>query len=144
MQALTKNLSPDAVRMISSRGLGALAETMGMEMLELSAEHAVATMPVEGNTQPFGLMHGGAFVVLAETLGSFSANFFAIPQGKMAVGIEVNASHSRSATSGLVVGVCEAIHLGGTLTTHQITITDDAGRRVSTVRITNFLQALPA
>jgi 1,4-dihydroxy-2-naphthoyl-CoA hydrolase len=144
VQAFTKNLSFEAEQMISSRGLGALAETMGIEILELSAERSVATMPVEGNTQPFGLAHGGAFVVLAETLGSFSANFFALPLGKMAVGIEVNASHSRSASSGLITGVCEAIHLGGSLTTHQIVMTDDAGRRVSTVRITNFLQALPA
>ena len=140
MQVFSKNLSDDAERMIASRGLGPLAEKMGIEFLELTAERSVATMPVEGNTQPFGLLHGGAYVVLAETLGSFSANLFAFSRGRMAVGIEVNASHSRSATSGSVTAVCEAIHLGSTLTTHEIAITDDAGRRVSTVRITNFLK----
>ncbi|MEO9013810.1 MAG: hotdog fold thioesterase [Terrimesophilobacter sp.] len=143
MQTSTSNLSPDAQRMIRSRGLGSLAERMGIEFLELSAEHSVATMPAEGNLQPFGLIHGGAYVVLAETLGSFAANFYAIPFGKMGVGIEINASHSRSVTSGTVTGVCDAIHLGGSLVTHEIVITDDNGRRVSTVRITNFLKKLP-
>jgi 1,4-dihydroxy-2-naphthoyl-CoA hydrolase len=144
MQTFTSNLTPDAQRMIRSRGLGSLADRMGIEFLELSAEHSVATMPAEGNTQPFGLIHGGAYVVLAETMGSFAANFYAIPLGKMGVGIEINASHSRSVTSGLVTGVCDAIHLGGSLATHEIVITDEDGRRVSTVRITNFLRKLPA
>jgi 1,4-dihydroxy-2-naphthoyl-CoA hydrolase len=144
MQTFTSNLTADAQRMIRSRGLGSLAERMGIEFLELSAEHSVATMPTDGNTQPFGLIHGGAYVVLAETLGSFAANFYAIPLGKMGVGIEISASHSRSVTSGFVTGVCDAIHLGGSLATHEIVITDEDGRRVSTVRITNFLRKLPA
>lgn len=140
MQSFTSNLTPEAREMIAARGLGALADKMGIEMLELSAERSIATMPVEGNTQPFALLHGGAFVVLAETLGSFSANFYAYPLGKHAVGIEINASHSRSATSGHVTGVCTAIHLGQSLATHEIAITDEQGRRASTVRITNFLK----
>ena len=140
----TSNLSAEAQRMIGSRGLGSLAERMGIEFVELSAEHSVATMPAEGNTQPFGLIHGGAYVVLAETLGSFAANFYAFGLGKMAVGIEISASHSRSVSSGTVTGVCDAIHLGGSLVTHEIVITDEDGHRVSTVRITNFLKALPA
>jgi 1,4-dihydroxy-2-naphthoyl-CoA hydrolase len=144
MQTFTSNLTPDAQRMIRGRGLGSLADRMGIEFLELSAEHSVATMPAEGNLQPFGLIHGGAYVVLAETLGSFAANFYAMPLGKMGVGIEINASHSRSVTSGIVTGVCDAIHLGGSLATHEIVITDEDGRRVSTVRITNFLRKLPA
>jgi 1,4-dihydroxy-2-naphthoyl-CoA hydrolase len=135
-----KNLTPPAQEMINSLGLGSLADKMGIEVLELSAERSIGTMPVEGNTQPLALLHGGAYVVLAETLGSFSANFFASPLGKYAVGIEVNASHNRSATSGIVTGVCTSIHLGSSLTTHEIAITDDQGRRVSTVRITNFLK----
>ena len=116
---------------------------MGIEFLELSAERSVATMPAEGNMQPFGLIHGGAFVVLAETLGSFAANFYALPLGKMGVGIEINASHSRSVSSGSSPACAMRIHLGGCLTTHEIVITDEDGRRVSTVRITNFLRALP-
>jgi 1,4-dihydroxy-2-naphthoyl-CoA hydrolase len=144
MPSNTTSLSADAERMIRSRGLGSLADRMGIEFLELSTEHSVATMPAEGNRQPFGLIHGGAYVVLAETLGSFAANFYAIPLGKMAVGIEISASHSHSVTSGIVTGVCDVIHVGGSLVTHEIVITDEEGRRVSTVRITNFLKALPA
>ncbi|MFM6971062.1 MAG: PaaI family thioesterase [Rhodoluna sp.] len=112
---------------------------MGIELLELSAEKAVAKMPVQGNTQPLGVLHGGAHVVLAETLGSIAANVWAYPD-KVAVGIEVNASHSRSISDGHVTGTCSAINLGKTLTVHEITITDDEGRRLSTVRITNFIK----
>lgn len=133
-------LSPAAAKVFELRGLGPLAEKMGIELLELSAERAVATMPVEGNTQPLGVLHGGAHVVLGESLGSFAANVWAHPD-KIAVGIEVNASHSKSASSGIVTAVCNAISLGKTLATHEIVISDEAGRRLSTVRITNFLKA---
>lgn len=132
-------LSPEAKELIQLRGLGPLAEKMGIELLELSAERAVATMPVAGNTQPLGVLHGGAHVVLGESLGSFAANVWAHPN-KVAVGIEVNASHSRAASSGIVTAVCTALSLGRTLTTHEIVISDDQGRRLSTVRITNFLR----
>jgi 1,4-dihydroxy-2-naphthoyl-CoA hydrolase len=132
-------LSPAAEALVKERGLGPLAEKMGIELLELSAERAVATMPVEGNTQPLGVLHGGAHVVLGESLGSFAANVWAHPD-KVAVGIEVNASHSRSASSGIVTAVCTALTLGKTLATHEIVISDEQGRRLSTVRITNFLK----
>jgi uncharacterized protein (TIGR00369 family) len=132
-------LSPAAAELMRSRGLGPLAEKMGIELIELSAERAVATMPVEGNTQPLGVLHGGAHVVLGESLGSFAANVWAHPD-KVAVGIEVNASHSRSATSGKVTAVCSAINLGKSLAVHEIVISDEAGRRLSTVRITNYLK----
>ena len=132
-------LSPAAAELMQSRGLGPLAEKMGIELIELSAERAVATMPVEGNTQPLGVLHGGAHVVLGESLGSFAANVWAHPD-KVAVGIEVNASHSRSATSGKVTAVCSAINLGKSLAVHEIVISDEAGRRLSTVRITNYLK----
>ncbi len=122
--------------------VGPLAEKMGIRVLELSAERSVATMPVEGNTQPFGILHGGAHVVLAESLGSMSASIHAGPS-RIAMGIELNASHSRSVTSGTVTGTCTALHLGGTLTTHEIVITDEQGRRLSTVRITNLLRDRP-
>jgi 1,4-dihydroxy-2-naphthoyl-CoA hydrolase len=133
-------MADDGLVYVAQRGLGRLAEKMGMEILEFSIERAVGRIPVEGNTQPVGLVHGGAYVVLAESLGSMAANLFA-GDGKLAVGIEVNASHSRSATSGYVTGVCTPIHLGRTLTTHEIAITDDEGRRCSTVRITNLITA---
>jgi 1,4-dihydroxy-2-naphthoyl-CoA hydrolase len=124
---------------LAARGSGELAEKMGIVITELTAERAVGTMPVEGNRQPVGLLHGGAYVVLAESLGSMAANVHAGP-GRYAVGIELNASHSRSATSGTVTGTCTAIHLGRTLTTHEIVLTDDQGRRCSTVRITNMIR----
>lgn len=126
--------------LLELRGLGPLADKMGIKLLELSADRAVATMPVEGNTQPLGVVHGGAYVVLGESLGSFAANVWASELGKVAVGIEVNASHSRSATSGIVTGTCTAINLGKSLTLHEIVVVDEQGRRLSTVRITNFLR----
>jgi uncharacterized protein (TIGR00369 family) len=131
--------SDSAAALLRERGLGDLAEKMGIKLLELSAERAVATMPVTGNTQPLGVLHGGAHVVLGESLGSFAANAWAYPD-KFAVGIEVNASHSRSAISGIVTGTCMAINLGKTLTVHEISITDESGKLLSTVRITNYLR----
>ncbi len=131
--------SEAAAALLAERGLGALAEKMGIKLLELSAERAVATMPVAGNTQPLGVLHGGAHVVLGESLGSFAANVWAYPD-KFAVGIEVNASHSRSATKGLVTATCVAINLGKTLTVHEISVRDEAGKLLSTVRITNYLR----
>ena len=109
--------------------MGALAEKMGMEFLEFSLERCVATMPVEGNTQPVGLMHGGAYVVLGESLGSMAANLHAGP-GRLAVGVDINATHTRSATSGVVTGVCTPVHLGRSITVHEIVVTDDQGRRL--------------
>jgi 1,4-dihydroxy-2-naphthoyl-CoA hydrolase len=124
------------------RGMGALAEKMGMRFEEFAIERAVATMPVEGNTQPVGLMHGGAYVVLAESLGSMAANLYAGP-GRLAVGVDINATHTRSATSGRVTGVCTPIHLGRSMTVHEIAVTDEQGRRLSTVRITNMIKERP-
>jgi uncharacterized protein (TIGR00369 family) len=132
-------MTEDALAYVQQRGLGALAEKMGIEILEFSVERAVARMPVEGNTQPADLLHGGAYVVLGESLGSMSANLYA-GEGRLAVGIEINASHTRSATSGYVTGVCTPIHLGRTLTTHEIAVTDERGRRCSTIRITNLIK----
>ncbi|WP_423924120.1 PaaI family thioesterase [Frigoribacterium sp. 2-23] len=136
-------LSASAEQLFSRRGVGALAEKMGIEILEMSADRAVGRMPVVGNTQPVGILHGGAHVVLAETLGSIAANVHAGP-GRIAMGIELNASHSRSAASGWVTGTCTAIHLGRTLATHEIVMTDERGRRLSTVRITNILTDEPS
>ncbi|MBG6215481.1 MAG: hotdog fold thioesterase [Cryobacterium sp.] len=136
------NTTDDALAWVQQRGGGDLADKMGLEFIEFTIDRAVARMPVAGNTQPAMLMHGGAYVVLGESLGSMAANLHAGP-GKLAVGIEINASHNRSATSGYVTGVCTPIHLGRTLTTHEIVVTDDAGRRCSTIRITNIIKDLP-
>jgi len=132
-------LSDDAKLLATKRGVGELAQKMGIEILELSAERAVATMPVTGNTQPLGLLHGGAYLVLGETLGSFAANVWAGEQAH-AVGIEISASHSKSATEGLVTGVATAISLGKTLTVHEIVVSNEKGERCSTIRITNLIR----
>jgi len=125
-----------------SRGQGALADRMGIEILEFDAEHAVARMPVEGNTQPLGLVHGGAYCVLGESLGSMHANFLAQRggEGRFAVGVDINATHTGSATSGWVTGTCRVIHAGRTTTVHEIVVTDEGGRRCSTIRITNLIR----
>jgi uncharacterized protein (TIGR00369 family) len=132
-------LSDDAKLLSAKRGVGELAQKMGIEILELSAERAIATMPVTGNTQPLGLLHGGAYLVLGETLGSFAANVWAGEQAH-AVGIEISASHSKSATEGLVTGVATAISLGKTLTVHEIVVSNEKGERCSTIRITNLIR----
>ena len=117
------------------QGMGALNDRMGIELQEISPERVVATMPVEGNTQPYGLLHGGASVVLAETLGSVGSALHAGPS-RIAVGLDINATHHRSATSGTVTGVATAIHLGRTSASYEIVITDESGRRICTSRIT--------
>jgi uncharacterized protein (TIGR00369 family) len=122
---------------------GKLAIKMDMQFHELSAEYSVASIPGEGNTQSFGIMHGGAYGVLGESMGSIAANIHRHNLGIQghAVGIEVNATHTGSGKSGFVIGVCKAVHLGRTLTTHEIAISDQNGKRLSTVRITNLIKA---
>lgn len=137
---LPADLHPDLVARFANGG-GELTRRMGIEVLELSADYSVARMPVEGNTQVVGLLHGGAHLVLGESLGSLSAAIHGGPD-RIAVGIEINASHSRSVTSGWVTGTCRAISLGTTLATHEIVVTDEDGNRLSTVRITNFLKPI--
>ena len=117
------------------QGMGGLNEKMGIELVEISAERVVATMPVEGNTQPYGLLRGGASVVLAETLGSVGSAIHAHPD-RLSVGIEINATHHRSATSGTVTGTATALHLGRTTASYEVVITDERGKRVCTSRIT--------
>jgi 1,4-dihydroxy-2-naphthoyl-CoA hydrolase len=136
---LPDDLDPELLARLVESGGGALTRKMGIEFLELGASHSVARMPVEGNTQVIGLLHGGAHVVLGESLGSLSAAVHAGP-GRYAVGIEINATHSRSITEGWVTGTCTALVLGRTLATHEIVMTDDEGRRLSTVRMTNMLR----
>jgi uncharacterized protein (TIGR00369 family) len=119
--------------------LGALDKKLGIVVLEESAERVVATMPVNGNTQSFGLLHGGASMVLGEALGSWAAVIHASSLGKLAVGLDINGTHHRGARDGIVTGVATAIHLGKTVTSHEVVITDETGARVSTVRITNLI-----
>ena len=124
------------------QGMGALNEKMGIEIIEVSAERVVATMPVEGNTQPYGLLHGGASVVLAETLGSLGSALHAHPD-RLSVGVDINATHHRAATSGTVTGVATAdAPRPDAWRRYEVVITDERGKRVCTSRITCAL--LPA
>ena len=116
-----------------------LMDRMGIVVLEASAERLVATMPVEGNTQPYGLLHGGASVVLAETLGSIGAALHA-GLGKAVVGLDINATHHRAARSGLVTGTATPISLGRTLACYEVVVTDEDGRRICTSRITCLIR----
>lgn len=136
----TTFVRPDSLDLqaLLGRGIGELGEKMDIRFHELTAQHSVASMPVEGNRQPVGILHGGAHVVLAESMGSIAANIHA-GEGRLAMGIELNASHSRSVREGFVIATCDAINLGSTLATHEIVVRDEAGRRLSTVRITNIL-----
>lgn len=122
---------------------GSLGERMGIEILEAAPERVVARMPVEGNTQPYGLLHGGASVVLAETVGSIGSAMHGALTGKIAVGLDINASHHRAARSGWVTATAVPVTLGGTLTCYEITITDDSGRRTCTCRLTCLLREQP-
>ena len=126
-----------------NEGRGALNEKMDVTVIEASPERVVGTMPVEGNTQPYGLLHGGASVVLAETLGSTGSAMHAGSMGKIAVGVDINATHHRAATSGIVTGTASAIHLGRSSAAYEVVITNEAGKRVCTSRITCALIDAP-
>ena len=115
-----------------------LADRMGITILEASAKRVAGTMPVAGNTQPYGLLHGGASCVLAETLGSLGAALHGGPD-RVTVGIEINATHHRAATTGEVTGVATQLHGGRTVTTYEVVISDAAGRTACTSRPTCLL-----
>ncbi|GAA1747794.1 hotdog fold thioesterase [Luedemannella helvata] len=118
-----------------------LAERIGIDILEASPQRVVGTMPVAGNTQPYGMLHGGASCVLAETLGSIRATLHAVELfGGMAVGVEISATHHRGLRSGTVTGVATPLHLGGMIATYEIVITDEQERRVCTARLTCVLR----
>ena len=116
----------------------ALLDRMGIELLEVGTDRLVATMPVEGNTQPFGLLHGGASCVLAETLGSIGSTMWGLPD-RYAVGVDINATHHRAVREGVVTGVATPIHRGRSVTTYEVLVSDDQDRRVCTARITCLL-----
>jgi 1,4-dihydroxy-2-naphthoyl-CoA hydrolase len=130
----------DYLEIIRQRGSGALDKKMGIEILEASPQRLVGRMPVEGNTQPVGLLHGGANVVLAESLGSIGTQLHAGPERRI-VGVDINATHHKSATSGFVTGVATAVSLGRTLCVYEIVITNEAGERTCTSRITCLILA---
>jgi uncharacterized protein (TIGR00369 family) len=118
---------------------GHLGTRMGVQIVEASAERVVGTMPVEGNTQPYGLLHGGASAVLAETLGSVGSMLHGGPT-KIAVGVDLNCTHHRGVRSGLVTGVATPLHRGRSTATYEIAISDEEGRRVCSARLTCMLR----
>jgi 1,4-dihydroxy-2-naphthoyl-CoA hydrolase len=132
----------DSTRLITDAFLeasrGTLVERMGITISEASPERVVGAMPVAGNTQPYGLLHGGASCVLAETLGSLGSALHA-GLDRVTMGIEISATHHRAATGGTVTGVATRLHGGRTITTYEIVVSDEAGRRVCTARLTCLL-----
>ena len=110
-------------------------DRMGIQITEATPQRVVGTMPVDGNRQPFGLLHGGASCVLAESLGSIGATMHGYPD-RVAVGVDINATHHRAVSDGLVTGVATPVHLGRSMACYEIVITDERDKRVCTARIT--------
>jgi 1,4-dihydroxy-2-naphthoyl-CoA hydrolase len=120
-------------------GLGALADRMGIELLEVGAERTVARMPVDGNTQPYGLLHGGASAVLAESIGSIASALHAGPE-RITLGLELSCTHHKAVRAGHVVGTATPLVRGRTVTSYAIAITDEQGAPVCTARLTCLLR----
>lgn len=127
--------SPD----LPFRTEGTLVDRMGIEFLELGAVRTVARMPVAGNTQPYGLLHGGASAALAETVGSVAAALHA-GADRVAVGVDLNATHHRGVRSGHVTGEATALSLGRSVAAYEIVVRDDEGARVCSARLTCVLR----
>lgn len=126
----------DALRHL---GLGALPDRMGIEILEVGAERTVARMPVAGNTQPYGLMHGGASAVLAESIGSIASAMHAGPD-RIALGLELSCTHHKAMREGYVIGTATPLVRGRTVASYAISITDEDGAPVCTARLTCLLR----
>jgi uncharacterized protein (TIGR00369 family) len=113
-----------------------LEERLGVVIEKVSAEETRGRMPVEGNTQIAGILHGGATCALAEGLGSIAAYAYGRERGLLPVGVDINATHHRAAREGWVTGVARPLYLGATTVTYEIVISDEQGRRMTTARIT--------
>jgi uncharacterized protein (TIGR00369 family) len=135
MDSMTGQTGPTDLLSRLPNGMGGLRAKLGIEIVEATADRMVGTMPVEGNTQAYGLLHGGASVALAESLGSLGSALHC-PPDRVPVGVDINATHHRSATSGTVTGVATAVHLGRTSTCYEVVITDERDRRICSARIT--------
>jgi 1,4-dihydroxy-2-naphthoyl-CoA hydrolase len=119
-----------------------LNDKVGMKLLEATAERVVGTIPVEGNLQPYGLLHGGANAVLAEALGSTVAALNAGPD-RATMGLELSCTHHRAVREGTVTGVATPLHVGRGTITAEIVLTDDEGRRTCTARLTCVVRDRP-
>ena len=131
---------PDYLSIIRKHARGALDEKMGITITEASLTRLVGTMPVQGNTRPMGILHGGANVVLAESLGSIGTQLNA-GDNRTVVGIDINATHHKATSSGVVTGVATAVSIGKTLCCWDIVITNEDGQRTCTARITCMILA---
>jgi uncharacterized protein (TIGR00369 family) len=134
--APTPEASIDGVWQIA---LGELDITMGVKIIEESVQKVVATMPVEGNRQSFGLLHGGASLAVGEAVGSGAAVKHASTMGKSAVGVDVAATHHKGAREGIITITATPISLGRRMASHQVVIENEAGERLCTLRITNLI-----
>lgn len=134
----------DVLAIVQEFGMGDLAHRMGMTLTEARRDCVRGSMPVEGNTQPFGLLHGGASAVLAESLGSIAAGIHA-GWGTLVVGVDLNCTHHRAVRDGHVHGTATPLHTGRTVATYDIRIVDDEDRPVCSARLTCLLRpATPA
>ncbi len=122
---------------------GTLMERMEISLDEVTPERIVASMPVAGNTQPYGLLHGGASAVLAETVGSVGSGIHGAAIGKIPVGTELSCTHHRAARSGRVTAVGTPLSIGRSMATWEIVISDDDGKRICTSRLTCLLRDAP-
>ncbi len=120
-----------------------LQDRMGIELLTLTREEVVGRMPVAGNRQPYGLLHGGASAVLAETLGSVLAALHVLPE-RTPVGLELSCTHHRAAVEGWVTGTARPVHMGRSTSTSEIVLVDERGRRTCTARLTCLHRDAPA
>ena len=120
----------------------ALHERLGIELLEARPGRVVGRMPVDGNTQPYGLLHGGASCALAEGLGSFAATLHGLGMSprRVAIGVDINATHHRAVRTGFVTGIATPAFLGGSAATYEVVIDDESGSRVCTARLTCLLR----
>lgn len=127
---------PVSVQALNDSSANTAVSHLGIEITEVGDDCIVGRVPVDARTmQPFGLLHGGVSVVLAETLGSLGA-FYACPEGHTAVGLDINANHLRAARSGWVTGTAKPVHIGRTTQVWQIDMVNDEGQPTCTSRIT--------
>ena len=125
------------VEEMNAWGAGTAVSHLGIEVIEFGEDFIRATMPVDARTkQPFGLLHGGASVLLAETLGSMAANLCLDDASRQAVGVEINANHVRAVTEGQVTGTARPLHVGRALQVWEIRIDDDDGKLACVARLT--------
>jgi 1,4-dihydroxy-2-naphthoyl-CoA hydrolase len=135
----------NTIESVQQRGKNTMVEHLGIEITEIGEDFLKGTMPVDHRTvQPMGILHGGASVALAETLGSLAANLVVDPEKKYCVGLDINANHIRSAKSGRVTGTAKPLHLGESTQVWSIEIKDEANRLVCISRLTMAVLAKPA